>query len=98
MYLLYHKIFYLSRGFSHFFTKWLWAIFQKIRGLESDSTGFEPIPFMACRGFPFSPLDNYYYSRSPFPLQEFFYFSCLEYLNIFWKLSENCAAGVRGCP
>ena len=21
--------------------------------------GFEPIPFMAYRGFPFSPLDNY---------------------------------------
>jgi hypothetical protein len=41
----------VSRGFSQFFSKF--------RGLGSDPTGFEPVPCVACRGFPFSPLDKY---------------------------------------
>lgn len=55
---------FLLNGFRRFF--------RKFRGLGSDPTGFEPVPFVACRGFPFSPLDIMYYTTDPEKSQALF--------------------------
>ena len=47
----YSRLAIFCQGVSHNF-------FKKFRGSGSDPTGFEPVPFVACRGYPFSPLDT----------------------------------------